>query len=67
MATVQFRPIDSLTFTADALYATNETVERRMDQTNWFNRPFGQVTFDDTAGQQTVWRTQKLEPQAAAQ
>ncbi len=27
----------------------------------------GQVTFDDTAGQQTVWRTQKLEPQAAAQ
>lgn len=47
MATVQFRPIDSLTFTADALYATNETVERRMDQTNWFNRPFGQVTFDD--------------------
>jgi TonB-dependent receptor len=47
MLTLQFRPVETLTLTADALYARNQTSERRMDQTNWFNRPFGQVVFDD--------------------
>ncbi|MBU1345601.1 MAG: TonB-dependent receptor [Alphaproteobacteria bacterium] len=46
-AVFQWRPTDSLTLTADALYAQNSTTEARTDQTNWFNRPFGQVTFDD--------------------
>ncbi len=45
-ATVQFRPIETLTFTADALFAQNRTSEARSDQTNWFNRPFDTVTFD---------------------
>jgi TonB-dependent receptor len=44
--TVQFRPIEELTLTADAFYASNETIEMRTDQTNWFNRPFNQVIFD---------------------
>jgi TonB-dependent receptor len=46
-AVVQWRPAENLTFTADALYAENRTNEARTDQTNWFNRPFGQVRFDD--------------------
>ena len=45
-AVLQFRPMDNLTLTADATYARNKLLEQRTDQTNWFNRPFGQVTFD---------------------
>ena len=44
----QFRPMDTLTFTADALYAQNALSEARNDQTNWFNRPFDTITFDNT-------------------
>ena len=42
----QFRPMETLTFTADALFAQNELSEARTDQTNWFNRPFDNITFD---------------------
>ncbi len=42
----QFRPIDTLTITADALFAQNELSEERTDQGNWFNRPFDRITFD---------------------
>lgn len=45
--TLQFRPIDTLTLTADYTYANNQQVEQRTDQTNWFNRPFAQVIFDE--------------------
>jgi TonB-dependent receptor len=45
-AVMQFRPTDTLTFTADALFAQNTLEEQRSEQTNWFNRPFRQVTFD---------------------
>ena len=45
--TVQFRPIETLTITADALFAQNKLKEERAEQTNWFNRPFDNVTFDD--------------------
>jgi len=44
--TAQFRPMDTLTFTADALFAQNDISEARTDQTNWFNRPFDEITFD---------------------
>jgi TonB-dependent receptor len=44
--TLQFRPMESLTLTADALRAENEAMEQRTSQGNWFNRPFAQVTFD---------------------
>ncbi|MEN2789921.1 TonB-dependent receptor [Sphingomonas oligophenolica] len=43
---VQFKPTDSLTITADALYARNRQSERRSDSGNWFNRPFDVVKFD---------------------
>ena len=45
--TAQFRPNENLTITADALYAENKSYERRNDSTNWFNRPFDRVTFDN--------------------
>lgn len=47
LLTLQFRPVETLTLTADALYAQNKVKEERSDQTNWFNRPFNQVVFDD--------------------
>ncbi len=45
-AVLQFRPTDSLTLTADALYAENKQREIRSDLSNWFSRPFDIVTFD---------------------
>ncbi|NLS25490.1 Vitamin B12 transporter BtuB [Sphingomonas sp. S2M10] len=45
-ATVQFKPTDTLTLTADALYAQNKQREERSDVSNWFSRPFDEVTFD---------------------
>jgi TonB-dependent receptor len=45
-AVVQFRPTDTLTLTADALYAQNKQKEVRSDLSNWFSRPFDVVTFD---------------------
>lgn len=47
LLTLQFKPMETLTLTADALYAQNKVKEERLDQTNWFNRPFNQVRFDD--------------------
>lgn len=46
---IQFRPVDNLTFTADGLYAQLRESERRSTQSNWFNRPFDEVTFDDAS------------------
>ncbi|WP_066723060.1 TonB-dependent receptor [Sphingomonas pituitosa] len=45
-AVVQFKPTDSLTLTADALYAQNRQRETRSDLSNWFSRPFDEVHFD---------------------
>ena len=45
---VQFRPVESLLLTADVLWAQNRQSEARQDQTNWLNRPFGSVTFDNS-------------------
>jgi TonB-dependent receptor len=46
---IQFKPTDTLTFTADALYAQLKQSERRSTQSNWFNRPFDEITFDDAS------------------
>jgi len=46
-AVAQFRPVETLTITADVLYAQNRQREQRANQGNWFNRPFAQVRFDD--------------------
>ncbi|WGL18355.1 TonB-dependent receptor [Microbulbifer bruguierae] len=44
--TMQFRPREDLTLTADALYANNEQLEQRTDQGNWFNAIRSEMTFD---------------------
>ncbi|SDD21025.1 MULTISPECIES: TonB-dependent receptor [Kordiimonas] len=46
-AVVQFNPTDRIRMTADVLYAETEAAEQRADISNWFSRPFSQVTFDD--------------------
>ena len=44
---LQFRPIETLTHhRRRALRPATSINEERTDQTNWFNRPFDQVTFD---------------------
>ncbi|MGU3391249.1 TonB-dependent receptor [Sphingomonas sp. M1A8_2b] len=45
-AVVQFKPIETLTLTADALFAQNTQKEIRSDLSNWFSRPFDEVRFD---------------------
>ncbi len=45
-AVVQFKPIETLTLTADALFAQNTQNEVRSDLSNWFSRPFDEVRFD---------------------
>ncbi len=42
------RPVDNLLLTADVLWAQNRQNEARQDLTNWLNRPFGTVTFDNS-------------------
>ncbi|WP_231759423.1 TonB-dependent receptor [Microbulbifer elongatus] len=44
--TMQFRPREDLTLTADAMYANNEQTEQRVDQGNWFNAIRSEMTFD---------------------
>ena len=46
---VEFKPTETLTFTADALFAQNRLQEKRSEQTNWFNRPFNQITFQQNS------------------
>lgn len=48
-AVVQYRPSDSMTFTVDGLFAQLRSSERRSSQSNWFSRPFDEVTFDDAS------------------
>lgn len=43
---LQFRPVESLTLTADYTYFKNENQELRYEQTNWFATPFDQIIFD---------------------
>ncbi|WP_294395051.1 TonB-dependent receptor [uncultured Sphingomonas sp.] len=46
-AVLQFKPTDTLELSVDGLFAQNKLRERRSEQTNWFQRPFNRVTFDD--------------------
>lgn len=48
-AVLQYKPTDTLTVTVDGLYAQLRESERRSTQSNWFNRPFDEVTFDDAS------------------
>jgi TonB-dependent receptor len=53
-AVMQFKPTDRLELTVDGLYARNKLSEERSEQTNWFQRPFSDVTFDDNDRMQTA-------------
>jgi TonB-dependent receptor len=53
-AVVQFKPTDSLEITVDGLYARNKLSDERSEQTNWFQRPFTDVTFDDNEQMQSA-------------
>ncbi len=46
-AVLQFRPVDTLTMTADYTYAQNKTSELRYEQTNWFATPLDQIIFNN--------------------
>jgi TonB-dependent receptor len=51
---LQFRPVETLTISVDGLFAQNKLREKRSEQTNWLNRPFTNVTFDDNDQMQTA-------------
>ncbi|AJP71728.1 TonB-dependent receptor [Sphingomonas hengshuiensis] len=53
-AVMQFKPSDRLEITVDGLYARNKLSEERSEQTNWFQRPFTEVTFDDNKEMQSA-------------
>jgi TonB-dependent receptor len=53
-AVLQFKPTDTLEFTVDGLYARNKLSDERSEQTNWFQRPFTEVAFDDNDRMQTA-------------
>ncbi|WP_260598168.1 TonB-dependent receptor [Sphingomonas endolithica] len=53
-ANIQFKPTDQLEITIDGLYARNKLSDERSEQTNWFQRPFTDVTFDDNKQMQTA-------------
>ncbi|WP_029936185.1 TonB-dependent receptor [Sphingomonas sp. UNC305MFCol5.2] len=53
-AVVQFKPSDAIEITVDGLYARNKLSDERSEQTNWFQRPFTDVTFDDNKHMQSA-------------
>ncbi|RYD67270.1 MAG: TonB-dependent receptor [Sphingomonadales bacterium] len=53
-AVMQFRPTENLEITIDGLYAKNKLSDERSEQTNWFQRPFTAVTFDDNPQMQSA-------------
>jgi TonB-dependent receptor len=44
--TLQWKPTERLTLTADGVFAQNKAKERASDEANWFNQNFDVVTFD---------------------
>jgi TonB-dependent receptor len=62
---LQFKPTDRLTLTADGLYAQNRASERRSDEANWFAGLFDEITFDK--GQKVATATYLHETNGGAQ
>lgn len=52
---VQFAPSERIRMTADYTFSENKGEELRSDVSNWFNRPFTEVVFDDSPVQSTVF------------
>jgi len=63
---MQFQPTDRIRLTADYTFAENDVTERRSDVSNWFNRPFTEVIFDDSPVQSTVFLRENATNQGAA-
>ncbi|TQV78175.1 TonB-dependent receptor [Exilibacterium tricleocarpae] len=63
---VQFAPSDRLRMTADYTFAENEAEEERYDVSNWFNRPFTEVVFDDSPVQSTIFLRENADNKGAA-
>ncbi len=63
---MQFAPSENIRLTADYTFAENEVQERRSDLSNWFNRPFTEVIFDDSPVQSTVFLRESSSNQGAA-
>lgn len=63
---MQFAPSDRVRLTADYTFAENDVQERRADVSNWFNRPFTEVVFDDSPVQSTVFLRENSGNQGAA-
>lgn len=63
---MQFAPSDNLRLTADYTFAENDVQERRADVSNWFNRPFTEVVFDDSPVQSTIFLRENTGNQGAA-
>ncbi|HWI85903.1 MAG TPA: TonB-dependent receptor [Sphingomonas sp.] len=63
--TLQFKPTDRLTLTADGLFAQNKASERRSDEANWFAGLFDVITFDK--GQKVATATYLHENNGGAQ
>ncbi len=53
-ANIQFKPSDRFEISIDGMYARNKLSEERSEQTNWFQRPFTEVTFDDNKQMQSA-------------
>lgn len=51
---MQFRPSETLEIAIDGLYARNKISDERTEQTNWFQRKFNEVTFDDNKFMQSA-------------
>jgi TonB-dependent receptor len=60
-ASVQWKPTDTLTITGDTLFAQDRQSERRSDQSNWFNRPFDTVEFNNNPGVATATYLHEVE------
>jgi len=63
---MQFAPTENIRLTADYTFAENEVQERRADVSNWFNRPFTEVIFDDSPVQSTVFLRENSGDKGAA-
>lgn len=63
---MQFAPTENIRLTADYTFAENEVMERRSDVSNWFNRPFTEVIFDDSPVQSTVFLRENTNDKGAA-
>ena len=63
---MQFAPSDGVRLTADYTFAENDIQERRADVSNWFNRPFTEVIFDDSPVQSTVFLRENSSDKGAA-